>query len=207
MPRKSRLDAPGALHHVIVRGIDRRAIFRDDTDRDDFLSRLGGILCETQTPCFAWCLIPNHFHLLLRTGLTPISTVMRRLLTGYAVRFNLRHRRSGHLFQNRYKSILCQEDAYLLELVRYIHLNPLRANLVADLDELDRNRFCGHGVLTGKHESNWQDADYVLRQFGKRAFQSRKRYREFVQQGIEQGWRSKKDPSSPPLVRSRRGGM
>jgi hypothetical protein len=93
------------------------------------------------------------------------------------------------LFQNRYKSILCQEDAYLLELVRYIHLNPLRANLVADLDELDRNRFCGHGVLTGKHEINWQDADYVLRQFGKRAFQSRKRYREFVQQGIEQGRR------------------
>jgi REP element-mobilizing transposase RayT len=71
MPRKSRSDAPGALHHVIVRGIDRRAIFRDDTDRDEFLSRLGGILCETQTRCFAWCLIPYHFHLLLRTGLAP----------------------------------------------------------------------------------------------------------------------------------------
>jgi REP element-mobilizing transposase RayT len=133
MPRKARLDAPGALHHIIVRGIERRKIFRDDADRDDFLERLGDILQDSQARCFAWTLMPNHFHLLLRTGLAPVSDVMRRLLTGYAVSFNFRHRRSGHLFQNRFKSILCQEDAYLLELVRYIHLNPLRARLVADL--------------------------------------------------------------------------
>ena len=114
---------------------------------------------------------------------------MRRLLTGYAVSFNLRHRRSGHLFQNRYKSILCQEDAYLLELVRYIHLNPLRAKLVSDLSELDRYRFGGHSVLMGKLKNDWQDAEYVLKQFENRAWQSRKRYREFVQQGIEQGRR------------------
>jgi REP element-mobilizing transposase RayT len=108
MPRKSRIDAPGALHHIIARGIDRKTIFRDDSDRDNFLERLGNILSETQTACFAWTLIPNHFHLLLRTGTTVISTVMRRLLTGYAVSYNFRHRRHGHLFQNRYKSILCQ---------------------------------------------------------------------------------------------------
>jgi REP element-mobilizing transposase RayT len=189
MPRKGRLDAPGALHHIIVRGIERRKIFRDDGDRDNFLNRLGGILRDSQTRCFAWALMSNHFHLLLRTGLVSISNVMRRLLTGYAVSFNLRHRRSGHLFQNRYKSILCQEDAYLLELVRYIHLNPLRAKLVSDLGELDRYRFCGHSVLMGKLKNDWQDADYVLKQFGNRAWQSRKRYREFVQQGIEQGRR------------------
>ena len=110
MPRKGRLDASGALHHIIVRGIERRKIFRDDSDRDNFLNRLGGILRDNQTRCFAWALMSNHFHLLLRTGIVPISNVMRRLLTGYAVSFNLRHRRSGHLFQNRYKSILCQED-------------------------------------------------------------------------------------------------
>jgi REP element-mobilizing transposase RayT len=189
MPRKARLDAPGALHHIIVRGIERRKIFRDDSDRDNFLNRLGGILLDSQTRCFAWSLMSNHFHLLLRTGLVPISNVMRRLLTGYAVNFNLKHRRSGHLFQNRYKSILCQEDAYLMELVRYIHLNPLRAKLVSDLDALDRYRFCGHGVLMGKCRNDWQDADYVLRQFGKRAWQSRKGYREFVHQGIGQGRR------------------
>jgi REP-associated tyrosine transposase len=91
MPRKARIDAPGALHHIIVRGIERRKIFRDDTDRDNFLDRLGEILEDTQTKCFAWALIPNHFHLLLRTGGAPISRVMQRLLTGYAVSFNRRY--------------------------------------------------------------------------------------------------------------------
>ena len=96
--------AAGALHHIIVRGIERRKIFWDDEDRDAFLKRLGQVLTETQTDCFAWALIPNHAHMLLRTGLTPISVVMRRLLTGYAAQFNRRHRRYGHFFQNRYPS-------------------------------------------------------------------------------------------------------
>lgn len=130
MPRKSRIDAPGALHHIIVRGIERRKVFFDDADRDNFIDRVGGVVTDTNTACYAWALIPNHFHLLLRTGQVPVATVMRRLLTGHAGYFNKRHRRSGHLFQNRYKSILCQEDTYLLELVRYIHLNPLRAKII-----------------------------------------------------------------------------
>lgn len=147
MPRRSRIDAPGALHHIIARGIERCKIFRDDADRNNFLDRLGGIIDDTGTVCFAWALIPNHFHLLLRTGRVPIATVMCRLLTGYAVSHNRRYRRHGHLFQNRYKSILCQEDAYLLELVRYIHLNPIRAKLVSDIKALDKYVFSGHGVI------------------------------------------------------------
>ena len=143
MPRKARIDAPGAVHHVIVRGIDRCQIFRDDRDRNQYLDRLGDILTDTETPCYAWALIPNHFHLLLKTGSTPIANVMRRLLTGHAVYFNRRHRRHGHLFQNRYKSILCQEETYLLELVRYIHLNPLRAGLVQDMEALNTYPYCG----------------------------------------------------------------
>ncbi|WP_231717054.1 transposase [Desulfosarcina ovata] len=119
MPRQSQIDAPGALHHIIVRGIERRKIFLDDQDRNSFIERLGHIVEHTGTMCYAWALIPNHPHLLLRTGQAPIATVMRRLLTGHAVGFNKRHRRSGHLFQNRYKSILCQEDPCFLELVRY----------------------------------------------------------------------------------------
>ncbi len=98
MPKKARIDAPGTLHHIILRGIERRKIFYDDSDRNNFLNRLGIVLIETKTPCFAWALIPNHLHLLLRTGVAPISTVMRRLLTGYAVSFNRRHRRHGQLF-------------------------------------------------------------------------------------------------------------
>ena len=85
MPRKSRIDAPGALHHIIARGIERRKIFQSKADYGDFLKRLGQIVKETRTGCMAWALIPNHFHLLLKTGPTPISTVIRRLLTGYAV--------------------------------------------------------------------------------------------------------------------------
>lgn len=140
----------------------------DDTDRNSFVDRLGTILKDTQTPCFAWALLPNHVHLLVRTGQMPLSTVMRCLLTGHAVRFNRRHRRHGHLFQNRYKSILCQKDPYLLELVRYIHLNPLRSKLVADYKQLARFAFCGHSVLLAKRNNDWQDTGYVLALFDDR---------------------------------------
>jgi putative transposase len=127
--------------------------------------------------------------LLLRTGTSPIATVMRRLLTGYAVSFNRRHRRHGQLFQNRYKSILCQEDSYLLELVRYIHLNPLRAGLVDELKFLDKYPYSGHGVLMGEVEQEWQDADYILKRFGGKVSSARQRYREFVEKGISKGRR------------------
>ncbi len=200
MPRQARIDAPGALHHVIVRGIERGEIFRDDQDRDRFVDRMGSILSKTSTSCYGWVLLPNHVHLLLRTGRVPIATVMRRLLTGYAVTYNRRHRRHGHLFQNRYKSILCQEDPYLLELVRYIHLNPLRAKIVSDLDSLDSYRYAGHRVILGKEENCWQDVETVLSRFGRRRGIARRRYREFVSEGIKEGRR-------PELVRGglRRG--
>ena len=153
MPRQPRLDAPGLLQHIMARGIERRRIFKDDKDRNSFLKRFAIILEETQTQCYAWSLIPNHFHLLMKTGATPLSKVMRRLMTGYAVTFNKRHKRSGHLFQNRYKSIICEEDPYLLELIRYIHLNPLRAKLVQDLKELDKYPWSGHSAILGRHKN------------------------------------------------------
>jgi putative transposase len=102
MPRSARIDAPGALHHIIARGIGRRKIFDDDADRDAFLERLGPVISESGTSCYAWALIPNYFHLLLRTGQAPVSSVMRRLLTGYAMGYNRRHRRVGHLFQGNW---------------------------------------------------------------------------------------------------------
>ncbi len=177
MPRKARIDAPGALNHIIVRGIEGRKIFKDNADRKSFIKRLGDILRDSQTPCYAWALIPNHFHLLLITGLTPIATIMRRLLTGHAVYFNRRHRRWGHLFQNRYKSILCQEDSYLLELVRYIHLNPLRAKQVSDLKKLEHYPYCGHSVLLGHNANDWQSVDETLKLFGEKMSAARRRYR------------------------------
>jgi hypothetical protein len=127
--------------------------------------------------------------LLLKTGLTPIAFVMRRLLTGYAVSFNRRHRRHGQLFQNRYKSFLCEEDVYLKELVRYIHLNPLRAKIIKDLKALRKYRWCGHSVLMGKAEASFQNTEYVLKFFGRSAGQARRAYENFVANGVRQGRR------------------
>ena len=189
MPRKARIDAPGALHHIILRGIDRCDIFRDDTDCENLLTRLERLLIESSTPCLAWVLMDNHVHMLLRTGRVPISTLMRRLLTGYAQQFNRRHRRHGVLFQNRYKSILCEEQPYLLELVRYIHLNPLRAGVVQDIEALRGYPRCGHSALMGKVSREWQDTEYVLRLFGGRLRQARHAYERFVAEGVDLGRR------------------
>ena len=189
MPRQGRIDAPGAIHHIILRGIEQKPIFKDQQDYTNFLKRLGKILNETTTPCFAWALMTNHVHLLLRTGLYPITTVMRRLLTGYAQQFNRRHERHGHLFQNRYKSFLCEEEPYLLELVRYIHLNPIRAGNVKDLKSLAKYDKSGHAAILGKYNYGWQDTEYVLRLFGKTVRAARRIYTAYVTQGVEQGHR------------------
>jgi REP element-mobilizing transposase RayT len=162
MPRRPRLDSPAVLHHVVVRGIEKRAIFASLADRRDFFNRCGELFPEAGTICYAWSFLTNHIHILLRTGGTPLSKVMARLLSGYASGFNRRHNRSGHLFQNRYKSIVCQEDAYFKDLVRHIHLNPFRAGLVSNLDDLGAYPWSGHAVLLGKKKCPWQAAKYVL---------------------------------------------
>ncbi len=118
MPRGPRLDAPGALHHVMVRGMERRALFTDGVDRQAWVDRLAIVGPATDLTILAWAILPNPAHLLVRTGPMPLATAMRRLLTGYAGAFNRRHKRAGRLFQNRYKSILVEEQPYLLELQR-----------------------------------------------------------------------------------------
>ena len=203
MPRQARIDAPGALNHIMARGIEKSTIFKDNTDRNNFLSRLGDILLETETACYAWALLPNHFHLLLRTGKIPISTIMRRLLTGYALWYNKKHNRHGHLFQNRYKSILCQEDAYFLELVRYIHLNPIRAGIIQGMVRLDRYKYCGHSALMAKAEREWQDTDMVLWMFGKKVGYARKAYRDYLE--MVNPRKKRTDLSGGGLIRSAGG--
>ena len=189
MPRIARLDTPGLLHHVMIRGIERREIFNDDKDRENLLQRLSVLLPETKTQCYAWSFLSNHAHFLFRSGPAGIAYLMGRLLTGYAVSYNRRHKRHGQLFQNRYKSIICQEDGYLLELVRYIHLNPIRAKVVADLKGLDSYSYCGHSVLMGRKKREWQEVEYVLRYFGKRTGEARKKYRSYVEKGVGLGKR------------------
>jgi putative transposase len=190
MPRQGRVNIEGGIYHVIQRGIDRCDIFRDEKDREEFIRRLKEGLEKAGHKCYGWALMPNHFHLLIRTGAKPLSELMRKLLTGYALYFNRRYVRNGYVYQNRYKSILCQEDAYLLELVRYIHLNPLRAKIVKDMDELGCYKWSGHSALIGKSNAQWQSTGEILEHFGQRRATAIERYIGYVRDGIEKGKRS-----------------
>jgi len=170
------------------RGIERTRIFRTNQDREDFLKRLADLSMAGELIVYAWSLMPNHFHLLLRTGRQPISRSMRRLLTGYVVNFNLRHKRYGHLFQNRYKSIICEDDPYLLELTRYIHLNPLRAGIVGSLEELRNYRWTGHAAIMGRVKRDWQDIRAIKAYFGK-GRRAVEKYEQYVREGASLGKR------------------
>ena len=189
MPRQPRLDAPDTLHHVMVRGIERTAIFRDDVDRADFVARLAALVEVGAWAVYAWALLPNHAHILVRTGHRPLPRSMRSLLTGYAGAFNRRHKRIGHLFQNRYKSIVVEAEPYLLELVRYLHLNPIRAKVVPTLRQLDRFPWTGHSALVGTVPRAWQETTTILAQFGSTPARARRAYRAFLGAGLPQGRR------------------
>jgi REP element-mobilizing transposase RayT len=171
------------------RGIEGRSIFRSKKDREDFLRRVGELCGSGAWVVYAWVLMANHFHILVRTGNRPLGMSMRKLLTGYAINFNLRHRRHGHLFQNRYKSIVCEEDPYLLELTRYIHLNPLRAGVVEDLPALGKYAWSGHSAIMGEVKREWQETETVLGYFGARRREAVSRYESFVGDGVKQGRR------------------
>lgn len=174
MPRRARVDFPGALQHVMARGIERRAIFLDDEDRDRFLARLDRILAETGTRCYAYALMSNHYHLLLGTRATPLSRVMARLGTSHGMGFNRRHNRVGHLFQNRYKSRLVRDDSGLITLVRYIHLNPVQARMVPNLEALADYPWTGHATLMGRRRATFLDARTVLACFGDDPLEARR---------------------------------
>jgi REP element-mobilizing transposase RayT len=184
----------------MVRGIERTRLFQDGRDRTEFLRRLGSLVERTGTRILAWVLMDNHVHLLLVSGPQGIPALMRSLLTGYAVWYNRKYRRHGHLFQNRYKSIVCDEDAYLLELVRYIHLNPYRAKVVQSLEALGRYPWSGHGALVGRTAREWQETEYILSQFSSDRKRAQRAYREFVREGSTQGRRA--DLVGGGLVRS-----
>jgi REP element-mobilizing transposase RayT len=150
MARRPRDDAPGVAHHVMLRGIARNLIFLDEADREDFLRRLARLIRELGFVCFGWVLMPNHVHLVIRSGAVHVSRLMARLGTGYARYFNERHGRVGHVFQNRFRSRRVIDDADLLGLVLYVARNPLEAGLVADVRELEGFRWGGLGALLGR---------------------------------------------------------
>jgi REP element-mobilizing transposase RayT len=202
MARGARPDVPGVAHHVMMRGIDRRRIFRTDEDRLDFLSRLDSLLPEEGWRCFAWALMPNHAHLVIQSALGGLSRLMARLNTGYARGFNLRHRRSGYLFQNRFKSRIVCDDADLTGLVVYVLRNPLEARLVDSPCELGEYPWCGLGALMGRRPARpFEATNACLSLFAPDRQSARERLRRWVS-GSEDA--PCVDPAAPKLAQAPR---
>ena len=183
MPRTSRIDYPGALHHVITRGIEKKYIFEHADDKRFFLSRLTDLLSLYSFRCYAWSVMDNHIHILLQTNDAKLSIFMHRLLTSYAYYYNRKYKRVGHLFQNRYKSIVCDKDENLLTLIRYIHLNPVKAG-ICDFARLKRFPWSGHKELAAGKVGVITHAEEVLSLFGVNKKSAIQQYNQFMQQGL-----------------------
>ncbi len=197
MPRQPRLDYPGALQHVIGRGIDGLYIFKETKDKREFLKRIKDRLAENSLQIYAWCLMDNHFHCLIQTGKTSLAEFMRSIMTSYAIYYNKNHKRRGYLFQNRYKSIVCEADAYLLKLISYVHLNPVKAGMVS-FSELKQYAWTGHKELMTTQEEKMIDRDEVLGLFGRTEKQALEGYTDYLKKELN----SNEDFMGGGLIRS-----
>ena len=186
MARRPRIEYPGALYHVIARGNQRQRVFVDDSDRRHYLNLLLALKKTCSFRLYTYVLMHNHVHMLMETGTIPLSRIMQRLIGGYTQYFNHRHGLSGHLFQGRYKAILCAKDSYLLELSRYIHLNPVRVKAVRDPAKYRWSSY--RAYLDGKAQGKYVDVEPVLAYFGRS--DGRNQYRKFVLEGIKEGHRA-----------------
>ncbi len=173
MARKPRLEVEGGLYHVITRGVDRRDIFHSPEDHQKFLALLATQKEKLSFYLYAYCLMTNRIHLLIERLTDDIGRIMHRVLTGYTQYYNRKYRRSGHVLQGRHKAILCQSDPYLAELVRYIHLNPIRAKMVERVEEYP---YSSHRAYMGLEPAGIVDVDPVLRRFGPRKAVARERF-------------------------------
>jgi putative transposase len=185
MPRKARLTVTGAIHHIMSRGNEGMQIFIDDEDRRFFLSILENLLCRHGYLLYAWCLMDNHYHLLIRINENPLGSFMRLLNGRYAHYFRRKSETRGYLFQDRYKSIVTQDQNYIEELVRYIHLNPIRAGICAGIKALDKFPWSGHSVIVGNRSLKSQNTLDILKRFGSNKKESIDKYREFLKIGLE----------------------
>ncbi len=183
MARKPRIEFPHAFYHVIVRGNQRQKVFWKNEDFEDYLSKLGVYRDKFGFAIYAYCLMPNHVHLLIETGDIPLSKIMHGLQFSYTQAFNRRRKKVGHLFQGRYKAIICDKDAYLLELIRYIHLNPVRSRLVKTSQEY---RWSSHREYIGKPAIVDIGAIFL---FGRNRANAINAYNRFVQAGVKEGHR------------------
>ncbi len=182
MTRPLRIQYPGAYYHITSRGNERRNIFRNNRDREQFLSYLKSAHLRYKAVIHAFCLMNNHYHLFMETPKGNLSQIMRHINGAYTNYFNIRHKRRGHLFQGRYKSIIVEADSYAGELSRYIHLNPVRAGIV---DMPDKFKWSSYWYYTGrKKKPEWLTLDFILGYFDDDSVDALKKYAEFVRAGI-----------------------
>lgn len=185
MTRPLRIEYPGAVYHVTVRGNARMPVFENDGDRAGFLKLIEEAVNRFNWRCYAYCLMGNHYHLLVETVDGNLSLGMRHINGVYTQQFNRCHHRAGHLFQGRFKSIIVDRDAYLLELCRYVVLNPVRAGMVERPEEYV---WSSYGATVGvSRGSGFLAVDWILSQFADETGEARKRYMEFVMAGIGGG--------------------
>jgi putative transposase len=180
------------------RCLDHLALFVDNADREQFLSLLALYLERTRTKCYAWVLMNNHYHLVLRLNDRELWELMKPLNMHYAHYHHKKNGRRGPLFMDRFKSIATQDQNYVEELVRYVHLNPIRAGICKDLIGLEKYRWCGHAALMGLEDRTFQDTKTVLKRFGKTSQEARVNYREFLKEGLKINF---KDDKLVDLVR------
>lgn len=186
MPRKPRIHTPGAIYHVILRGNARQDIFSDDKDRYRFYEIIQKSCERFRHRFLAFCLMTNHIHLAVQVGEIPLSRIMQNVSLRYTQWFNWRHKRTGHVFQGRYKAIMVDADAYALELVAYIHLNPVRARIS---DRPENHRWSSHRAYLGKESLSWLETGSILSQFSKNVRKSRTMFAEFVRERVAEGRR------------------
>jgi putative transposase len=184
MARPLRIEYDGALYHVTSRGNERKAIFKDDSDRPLFLTTLAQVIERFHWLCHAYCLMKNHYHLVIETPDGNLSKGMRQLNGVYTQAFNRRHRRVGHLFQGRFKGILVQKESHFLEVCRYVVLNPVRAKSVSRPGEWVWSSYRATAGLTARPKA--LTIEEILGHFGRRKSASQKKYRRFVREGIDQ---------------------
>jgi putative transposase len=179
MPRKARLNVPGAIYHVMSRCLPMYQLFQDDTDRDYFLTLLSTGILSCEYKCYAWVLMDNHYHLVLRSGNEPLWRLMKPLQMRYAQYHGRKTGRKGPLFMDRFKSIVTQDQNYIEELIRYVHLNPIRAGICKDIKELHGYRWSGHRNLVLGTQDKFQDVKNVLLRFGKTDSEAKKSIANF----------------------------
>jgi len=183
MARPLRIQFPGAFYHITSRGNERRPIFSADRDRQKLLSLLSEAIHRFHLSLHTYCLMENHYHLLLETHEPNLSLAMHFLNSAYTSYFNLIHQRSGHLFQGRYRAILVERDPYALVLSRYVHLNPVRAGLCRTPEDYFWSSY--QAYLNPKNKPPWLETSFLLAYFGSQEKEARKRHREFVEEGVE----------------------